>query len=169
MNQENDEQLIELILQIRDVISSIGLAHPEIYRLITNDEFLRQITNQENGEQLIERILRIRDVISLTGLSRTQIYRLIARNEFPSQIKLTSGGKITGWLLSEILTWIDSRVAESRGPGGEGFEKCASEKQSTATPSNVPMIQRLQAPGRSSDLLQRQIVPFIAIPAKDPP
>ena len=68
---------------------------------------------KENNEP-IERILRIRDVIALTKLSRTQIYRLIAKNEFPRQIKLTSGGKITGWLLSELLDWIDTRVFETR-------------------------------------------------------
>ena len=79
--------------------------------------------NQENDERLIERILRIRDVISLTGMSRSQIYRLIANNEFPQQIKLTSGGKITGWQQSEILDWIDSRVADSRGSSGELLEK----------------------------------------------
>jgi len=62
-----------------------------------------------------DRILRMPEVVSTSGLSRAQIYLLISKGEFPSQIKLTSQGKIAGWLHSEIMTWLQSRITHSRG------------------------------------------------------
>jgi len=61
-----------------------------------------------------ERLIRMPEVLSMVGLSKAQIYLLITKGEFPKQVKLTSGGKVSGWLLSEILAWIDSRIQSSR-------------------------------------------------------
>jgi prophage regulatory protein len=68
-------------------------------------------------EQIVQdddRILRMPEVMKVVGLSRPQIYLLISRNEFPKQIKLTPGGKASGWLLSGIMSYLRSRVVESR-------------------------------------------------------
>ena len=69
---------------------------------------------EENGALQSDRILRINDVIEITSLSRSQIYRLIDKSEFPRQVKLTSKGKISGWLFSEVQAWINDRVNKSR-------------------------------------------------------
>lgn len=61
-----------------------------------------------------DRILRMPEVVETVGLSRPQIYLLISQNKFPKQIKLTPGGWVAGWLQSEVMDYIRSRVAESR-------------------------------------------------------
>ncbi len=53
-------------------------------------------------------ILRLPEVIKITGLGRSTIYRDINLGNFPKPIKL--GQKSTGWLSSDISTWIDSRI-----------------------------------------------------------
>ena len=63
----------------------------------------------------IDRIMRMPDVMRTVGLSRPQIYLLIQQGEFPKQIKLTPGGKVAGWLQSEVMGYLKTRVAESRG------------------------------------------------------
>ena len=63
----------------------------------------------------IDRIMRMPDVMRTVRLSRPQIYLLIQQGEFPKQIKLTPGGKVAGWLQSEVMGYLKTRVAESRG------------------------------------------------------
>lgn len=62
-----------------------------------------------------DRILRMPEVMETVGLSRPQIYLLIAQGEFPKQIKLTPGGKVAGWLKSEVLDYLQDRIEVSRG------------------------------------------------------
>ena len=59
-----------------------------------------------------DRFLRMIEVVEITTLSRAHIYNLVARGNFPQQVKLSA--KAAGWLHSEILEWMESRVAESR-------------------------------------------------------
>ena len=68
----------------------------------------------ENFISTDERFLRIREVAEISGLSIPQIYVEISKGEFPKQIKLTSGGKIAGWLRSEVLRWVWERVEKGR-------------------------------------------------------
>ena len=62
---------------------------------------------------MTESILRLPEVIARTGLSRSTIYSHIKDGSFPAQISL--GERACGWIESEISTWVESRIAESRG------------------------------------------------------
>lgn len=70
--------------------------------------------NELNHLGLIDndRILRWPEVHSKTGLSRPHVHKLIAAGRFPSPIKL--GVRSSGWLCSEITSWLEQRIAESR-------------------------------------------------------
>ncbi len=52
-------------------------------------------------------ILRLPQVLETTRLSRSTIYSLIQKGQFPRPVKL--GERASGWLLSEICSWIESR------------------------------------------------------------
>jgi prophage regulatory protein len=56
-----------------------------------------------------ERLIKIDEVKHICGLSRSSIYASIQRGEFPAQVKLSY--KASAWLYSEILAWINERVA----------------------------------------------------------
>ena len=58
------------------------------------------------------RLIRIREVMNLVALSKSHIYFLSAQQLFPKRIQLVSGGTSVAWKESEILNWIDQRVAE---------------------------------------------------------
>nr|WP_283256105.1 AlpA family transcriptional regulator [Dyella humicola] len=55
------------------------------------------------------------DVCETTGLSRSQTYRLEADGRFPRRIKL--GVSASGWIESEVQSWVAERIAASRGVG----------------------------------------------------
>ena len=57
-------------------------------------------------------ILRLDAVKARTGLSRSYIYLLITENKFPKQVSL--GARAVGWVESEIDSWIEDRINESR-------------------------------------------------------
>ena len=65
------------------------------------------------------RILRWPEVHYRIGLSHSQVYLLINQSDdegnamFPAPIKL--GARASGWLESEIESWITQRVTASRG------------------------------------------------------
>ncbi len=61
-----------------------------------------------------DRIVRPKDLKLVTGLSKSTIRRLELAGEFPVKLRISPGA--TGYLLSEILEWIESR----RQPGIEG-------------------------------------------------
>lgn len=57
------------------------------------------------------KILRIKRVLETTGLSKSAIYQI---PDFPRPIKLTDSGKCVGWLESEVMEWLQRRIAASR-------------------------------------------------------
>lgn len=63
-----------------------------------------------------EVIWREQKVKETTGLSRTTRWRMIKEEKFPSSIKI--GESAVGWLRSEILQWIESRVASREAENG---------------------------------------------------
>jgi len=66
------------------------------------------------------KILRLRQVLTLTGLSRSTLYAEIKAQRCPRQVHLTNGRSV-GWLESEIVDFIEARIAASRNhqQGGE--------------------------------------------------
>ncbi len=56
-------------------------------------------------------ILRRKQVEKRVGLSRSTIYAKIAAGEFPAPIALSA--RVVGWLESDIIAWIESRIAAS--------------------------------------------------------
>ena len=56
-------------------------------------------------------ILRRQQVEKRVGLSRSTIYTKIAAGEFPAPIAL--GARAVGWLESDIIAWIESRITSS--------------------------------------------------------
>lgn len=57
------------------------------------------------------KLLRIESVMNITGLSKSYIYQLAKEGKFPKSIKLIEGGSSSAWLESEVIEWIDERVA----------------------------------------------------------
>ena len=51
------------------------------------------------------------DITRLTGLTDKWFYKLIQDGEFPKPIKL---GRSSRWLRSEVESWLQARIAESR-------------------------------------------------------
>jgi len=58
-------------------------------------------------------ILRRKQVEARTGLRRSTIYAKIAEGEFPAPVRL--GTRAVGWIEGEILEWLQSRIAMTRG------------------------------------------------------
>jgi prophage regulatory protein len=58
-------------------------------------------------------ILRRKQVEVRTGLSRSTIYARIAEGTFPRPIDL-GGGRAVGWIESEINSWVQTRIEQSR-------------------------------------------------------
>lgn len=62
------------------------------------------------------RIIRMREVMNRTGLQRSTIYkRMDIDPSFPKSIPLSdrkSPGAPIGFLLSEVLAWIEGRIAK---------------------------------------------------------
>ena len=57
-------------------------------------------------------ILRHPKVKAITGLSRSTIYLRMSEGKFPKHISL--GSRAVGWLKSEVNTWMEERINESR-------------------------------------------------------
>ena len=66
------------------------------------------MTNNQKKEKLI----RMNEVLNRTGFCRAWIYRLIKQNRFPKQIKI--GERAVGFIESEIDSWIDNLINNSR-------------------------------------------------------
>ena len=56
----------------------------------------------------MKKIVKINAVKQQTHLSVASIYRLAKQGDFPKQMKL--GVRASGWLQSEIVDWIQSRL-----------------------------------------------------------
>jgi prophage regulatory protein len=50
-------------------------------------------------------------VIRVTGLSRTSIYDSMGAGKFPRPLQLTENGRLIGWVSTEILNYVRSRIA----------------------------------------------------------
>ncbi|MBF0422163.1 MAG: AlpA family transcriptional regulator [Magnetococcales bacterium] len=59
------------------------------------------------------RILRLPEVKTRTGLSRSTIYLKVSKQEFPAPIRL--GARSIGWPETDIESWLNERIAASRG------------------------------------------------------
>lgn len=70
-----------------------------------------EIEEQTMVDQL-DRICRLPEVKNLTGLSSSRIYALMAEGNFPSNFKLSPGGRASGWLLSDVRTYLGQRSAD---------------------------------------------------------
>lgn len=56
------------------------------------------------------RFIRKKEVMHRTGLSSSSIYDLMAKGLFPQKITL-AGGKSVAWLESEVLAFMQERIA----------------------------------------------------------
>lgn len=54
------------------------------------------------------KILRLPAVMAMLGVSKPTIYLWIKRGAFPAPLKI--GPKASGWLLSEIESWLAERA-----------------------------------------------------------
>lgn len=61
--------------------------------------------------------LRLPAVKNRTGLPRSTIYLRIAQGTFPKQISL--GGRVIGWVESEIEAWLSNQIEQSRSKDKE--------------------------------------------------
>jgi prophage regulatory protein len=59
------------------------------------------------------RFIKLKETMSLTGLSRSHLYALAQQDIFPKPVKLTR--RSSAWVESEVLTWIESRIAQRDG------------------------------------------------------
>jgi prophage regulatory protein len=57
------------------------------------------------------RILRMPDLVKKIGLRPSTIYELVAKAKFPKPFKIVEGGRASGWLESEIDSWLNDRAA----------------------------------------------------------
>ncbi|NUH56252.1 AlpA family phage regulatory protein [Citrobacter portucalensis] len=70
--------------------------------------------NQYKQSQLpADRVIREDECRKLTGVSRTTRYELEKKGCFPSRRNL--GGRSVGWLLSEVMEWMQSRDRVNSG------------------------------------------------------
>ena len=68
--------------------------------------------NSHNQPPEKPRIIRWPTVHDKVGLCRSQVHKLVSQGSFPHPIKL--GLRSSGWVESEIDTWLEQRIAESR-------------------------------------------------------
>ncbi|MCT4737194.1 helix-turn-helix transcriptional regulator [Raoultella ornithinolytica] len=65
-----------------------------------------------NTSLLSDKLVDMVFITEFTGLSDKWFYKLISLGEFPKPIKL---GRSSRWLQSEVESWVQKRIAESRG------------------------------------------------------
>ena len=73
---------------------------------------LKQSSNTNTS--INPRIIRWPKVHDKIGLCRSHVHQLITKGLFPAQIKLTSNGRASGWIESEVDAWLAQRIAASR-------------------------------------------------------
>ena len=61
---------------------------------------------------LLRRVLRKPAVLEATGYRATQLDLLVSQGRFPKPIKLSAGGRATGWFEDEIIQFQQERLAE---------------------------------------------------------
>lgn len=83
----------------------------------------------ENTENQAVKMLRIGQVVERTALSRAAIYAKLNPRDprfdksFPKSIKLS--GNAVAWIESEINSWLQARIAASRGGVNSNGEDAA--------------------------------------------
>lgn len=72
---------------------------------------MSSLTTKSNASG--HRIIRMKEMLTITALSRATAFRLIASDKhFPQPIKMGQGtNSATGFLLSEIESWIDHKIS----------------------------------------------------------
>jgi prophage regulatory protein len=55
-------------------------------------------------------LVRLPFVKAFSGKGKTQIYHDMAQNTFPKNVSI--GSRSRAWLLSELVKWRDSKIAE---------------------------------------------------------
>ncbi|EJG2211554.1 TPA: helix-turn-helix transcriptional regulator [Proteus mirabilis] len=61
---------------------------------------------------LDDQFVDMKFITKLTGLTDKWFYKLIQNGEFPKPIKF---GRMSRWLKSEVVQWLQARIDESRG------------------------------------------------------
>lgn len=73
-------------------------------------ESIKEQNNISERLMPLTRMLRRKEVLHLTGIGQTHMYYLIGQGEFPRAVPL--GGKIVGWVDTEVQAWIEARIDE---------------------------------------------------------
>ena len=60
------------------------------------------------------RFLRQKAVTDLTGIPRPTLYYMMGLGKFPKNLSLCSGGKSVAWLESDVIAWMNERIAASK-------------------------------------------------------
>ncbi|MCW2255679.1 putative DNA-binding transcriptional regulator AlpA [Providencia alcalifaciens] len=68
-------------------------------------------TQTENIALLDDQFIDMKFITTLTGLTDKWFYKLIQDGEFPKPIKF---GRMSRWLKSEVVQWLQVRIDESR-------------------------------------------------------
>ncbi|EMP6220362.1 AlpA family transcriptional regulator [Providencia rettgeri] len=66
----------------------------------------------EDVALLDDQFIDMKFITALTGLTDKWFYKLIQKGEFPKPIKF---GRMSRWLKSEVIQWLQARIDESRG------------------------------------------------------
>lgn len=66
----------------------------------------------ENTALLDDQFIDMKFITALTGLTDKWFYKLNQNGEFPKPIKF---GRMSRWLKSEVVQWLQARIDESRG------------------------------------------------------
>lgn len=66
----------------------------------------------EDVALLDDQFIDMKFITALTGLTDKWFYKLIQNGEFPKPIKF---GRMSRWLKSEVVQWLQARIDESRG------------------------------------------------------
>lgn len=65
-----------------------------------------------------DRLLRWVDVQPIVGICRSHAHQLAAKEppQFPRPRKLVPGGRASAWVESEIMEWVNQRIADTDNP-----------------------------------------------------
>ncbi|VXD08620.1 Dipicolinate synthase [Enterobacterales bacterium 8AC] len=58
-------------------------------------------------------LIRMSETMRRTGYGKAWLYKLIAQGRFPKPVKI--GSRSIAFIETEVDTWINQRIAESRG------------------------------------------------------
>ena len=70
-------------------------------------------SQKSNNKFLSDRLLRWGDVAPMVGICRSHAHQLAAKGLFPRPRKLVPNGRASAWVESEILEWVQQRIADT--------------------------------------------------------